>query len=189
MSEPNSSDRLSFTIFLAVAVHAMIIFGITFTLSERDKAAPTLNITLATHASANEPDKADFLAQHNQEASGTETELKELTTTEIADVSDASINEINPTPAQQASTPTERQKQSLLSTTAEANRKLTKLEAKNQQSEQILTESNRDSAEARSQKLASLQAKLSQQRQALARSKPTAAWPLLRSLIHLATAC
>jgi len=169
MSEPNSSDRLSFTIFLAVAVHAMIIFGITFTLSERDKAAPTLNITLATHASANEPDKADFLAQHNQEASGTETELKELTTTEIADVSDASINEINPTPAQQASTPTERQKQSLLSTTAEANRKLTKLEAKNQQSEQILTESNRDSAEARSQKLASLQAKLSQQRQALAR--------------------
>jgi len=72
-------------------------FGITFTLSERDKAAPTLNITLATHASANEPDKADFLAQHNQEASGTETELKELTTTEIADVSDASINEINPT--------------------------------------------------------------------------------------------
>lgn len=169
MSEPNSSDRLSFTIFLAVAVHAMIIFGITFTLSERDKAAPTLNITLATHASANEPDKADFLAQHNQEASGTETELKELTTTEIADVSDASINEINPTPAQQASTPTEREKQSLLSTTAEANRKLTKLEAKNQQSEQILTESNRDSAEARSQKLASLQAKLSQQRQALAR--------------------
>ncbi len=98
----DSSDRLSFTIFLAIAVHAVIIFGVGFTLNSGKKVAPTLNITLATHDAKTPPEKADFLAQHNQQASGTANEVKELTTKELALLQDVKIRDISPNPEQKA---------------------------------------------------------------------------------------
>jgi protein TonB len=79
LDKTSSGERLSFTVFLAVAVHAVLILGVTFTLNRDPKPAPTLNITLATHQSQKAPDKADYLAQYNQEASGTIADTKELT--------------------------------------------------------------------------------------------------------------
>lgn len=168
MSEANSADRLSFTIFLAIAVHAMLIFGITFTIGKSDKLAPTLNITLATHKATKEPDKADFIAQQNQQASGTEKQVQELSTTEVAEVSDVSINEVNPTPAQARTSESEVKQRELIDTSAESDNKTAKqIDSRERVTQQQANDTT--NAEARSQKLASLQAKLDQQRKALAR--------------------
>ncbi len=89
-------DRLSFTLFLALAVHAMLLFGVSFDLGDRSKIAPTLDVTLTQHKSEEVPEEADFLAQSNQLGSGTLDEAKKLTTTEIADFEDNIIREVQP---------------------------------------------------------------------------------------------
>lgn len=94
----HSNDRIIFTMFLAAALHAALILGVTFSHEKRHSTAPTLNITLATHKSKVSPEKADFLAQYNQEASGSEKEAKELSTTTRAEFTDVNINEVNPLP-------------------------------------------------------------------------------------------
>ena len=58
-----AGDRLTFTVFVALAFHALLIFGVAFTFNPDSSQMPTLEITLANHKSATEPDKADFLAQ------------------------------------------------------------------------------------------------------------------------------
>ena len=101
-NDVNSGDRLTFTLFLAGAIHALVILGITFTVNQGDKIAPTLNITVATHKSNTTPEKADFLAQANQEASGTEELAKELTSKTLSELDDIRIRETNPTQQQKA---------------------------------------------------------------------------------------
>lgn len=98
IDKTSSGERLSFTVFLAVAVHTIIILGISFSFNNNHKVAPNLNITLATHQSQQAPDKADYLAQHNQEASGTVEETRELTTNETTDVVAPNINQVVPIP-------------------------------------------------------------------------------------------
>ena len=41
------SDRLGFTIFLALSVHAVIILGVTFTYLDRKPSSHTMEVTLA----------------------------------------------------------------------------------------------------------------------------------------------
>ncbi|KPK38656.1 MAG: hypothetical protein AMJ69_07840 [Gammaproteobacteria bacterium SG8_47] len=74
LRNPNvsSADRLGLMIFLALALHAVVILGITFQLSDTDPAEllPTLEITLVHSRTEEEPDKADYLAQANQSGGG-----------------------------------------------------------------------------------------------------------------------
>lgn len=116
LDKTSSGERLSFTVFLAVAVHAVLILGVTFTLSRDPKPAPTLNITLATHQSLHAPDKADYLAQYNQEASGTIADTKELTTRETSEVVAPNINQISPLPQQKTLVASARQEKFLTAT-------------------------------------------------------------------------
>ncbi|MFL0811372.1 MAG: energy transducer TonB [Agarilytica sp.] len=102
VQQADSGDRLSFTLFVAVAVHAILIFGITFKLDSGNKIAPTLNITLATHDTKVTPEKADFLAQYNQQASGTAEQVKELTVQERAELQDTQIRDISYAPQEKA---------------------------------------------------------------------------------------
>ncbi|MGS2717911.1 energy transducer TonB [Eionea flava] len=76
----SSGDRLSFTFFLAIAIHGLIIFGIGFELSKPSQSAPSVTVTLATHSTDKKPDQADFMAQANQLGSGSESDAKEITT-------------------------------------------------------------------------------------------------------------
>ncbi len=72
----NSTDRLTLTLFFAVALHAMIILGITFGVYDDTpppRTLPTLDITIATRSTA-PPEKADYLAQTNQDGGGNVTE-------------------------------------------------------------------------------------------------------------------
>ena len=118
----SSNDRLQFTIFLGLALNALLIFGVGSTMNVGDKLAPTLNITLATHKSEHEPEKADFIAQNNQEASGTEQDIKELSTIKNADIADVHIREITPAPEIKSSQKTISQTR-LLTTSGETNNK------------------------------------------------------------------
>lgn len=119
LDKTSSGERLSFTVFLAVAVHAVLILGVTFTLNRTPKPAPTLNITLATHQSQREPEKADYLAQYNQEASGTIADTKELTTQETSEVVAPNINEITPLPQQKTLVATVSQQEFLTATASD----------------------------------------------------------------------
>jgi len=91
-TQPNirASDRLSFTIFIAIAVHALLIFGISFDLSVGQNDSKILDVTLVQHQSE-ESDNPDFLALHSQAGSGTEDDAKLLTTTETSEFEDNSI--------------------------------------------------------------------------------------------------
>ena len=65
-----TKDRLIFTLLLAIALHALIILGVGFTTHNQPESAQPIEITLANFRSKKAPDKADYLAQINQEGSG-----------------------------------------------------------------------------------------------------------------------
>ena len=81
-------DRLSFTLFLAAALHAALILGVGFSSSVNVESSPTIEITLAQFSDPEEPEDAEFAAQANQLGSGTESELLEMTTDQEADFQD-----------------------------------------------------------------------------------------------------
>lgn len=70
-SAVKAADRLGFALFIATALHVSVILGIGFDLEKPSQISKSLEITLATFKSETAPQKADFLAQHNQEGSGT----------------------------------------------------------------------------------------------------------------------
>ena len=94
-------DRLSFTLFLAAALHAAIILGVGFTASLSMQQSPTIEVTLAQYSDPEAPEDADFIAQSNQLGSGTEAEILELTTTQDADFQDNQLQQVitDPLPA------------------------------------------------------------------------------------------
>lgn len=82
-----ASDRLSFTIFLAVALHALMVLT-DFIKDDPKPSAKTMEITLARFDDDKRPDEADFLAQTNQQGSGTlEEKIKQSSPTKSIDES------------------------------------------------------------------------------------------------------
>lgn len=180
-TEPVSSgDRLSFTLFLAIAMHAMLVFGVSFKLNSGDRIAPTLNVTLATHKSHTAPEKAGFLAQFDQQASGTEQQVKELTTRQQAEIADANIQEITPVPQQKASSASQQSAQ-LLTTTASSDSQITEVQAEQDVQAKIKREGTQEEAPLVNPEIASLQAKLDRIREDLAKR------PRVRRLTSVAT--
>lgn len=67
------SDRMSLTIFFALAIHAILILGISFDLMDSNNdVITTMEITLVHQRSNEEPEEADYLAQENQLGGGTQ---------------------------------------------------------------------------------------------------------------------
>lgn len=161
-------DRLGFTLFLALAAHAAIILGVTFTIIEKGPSTHTMEITLAQHRSKNQPDKADFLAQFNQVGSGT-LKQKALTTTEdLSEFRDTVIRKTEPE-SQKAAAPPQQQSKQLVTTTAESQHQTsTQLQEKElppAESESVAKKSLLE----RSLEIASLEARLDRQRQIYAK--------------------
>lgn len=94
-------DRLGFTLFMAVALHAVIILGSNFVTEKPKPLSQTLEITLAQYKAEKAPEKPDFLAQVSQEGSGTVEEKRLLSTTEMSTFQDTKIRD----QAAQAPTP------------------------------------------------------------------------------------
>lgn len=68
----SASDRLGFTLFLAISIHAIVVLGVGFSQASlpKNEALPSLDIILA-HSRSQEADKnPDFLAQVNQSGGG-----------------------------------------------------------------------------------------------------------------------
>ena len=91
----SDGDRLGFTVFVALVLHATIVFGISFAVEDRRPAPHTVEVTLAQYNDQEAPEEADYVAQVNQKGSGTEQAKKKLTTTEQAKQSDVEVREVS----------------------------------------------------------------------------------------------
>lgn len=69
-----TNERLKGTFSVALALHLALLLGLTFTLSSPSRPMTSMEVTLAHHASAESPERADFLAQANQIGSGDHSE-------------------------------------------------------------------------------------------------------------------
>jgi protein TonB len=176
------SDRLGFTVFLALSVHAVIILGVTFTYLDRKPSTHTMEVTLAQHRSQNAPEKADFLAQFNQVGSGTLKKKALTTSPNKADFHDTIIRETSPT-EQQAYAPKVVSKQKpVVSSTAKSDRKTS---AENKAIDSVSSDipvEGQKSLLQRSLEIASLEARLDRQRQIYAKR------PRIKRLTSLSTA-
>ncbi|PUA27685.1 MAG: energy transducer TonB [Cellvibrio sp. 79] len=176
----DTGDRLSFTFFVAIILHAFVLLGIGFKMPEHKNTSQTIEITLATHKSVHQPKEADFLAQHNQEGSGTLDEAKQLTTERQAQFADTEVRDVSPLQQQAASVRKIRDQQ-LLSTTAQAERKTQiKLNPDEEEQREDLAGTTKEQMLVSSE-IASLQAKLDKQRQEYAKR------PRVRTLTSVST--
>lgn len=180
VSPVDSGDRLSFTFFMAIVLHGLVLLGIGFKLPEHKSTSQTIEITLATHKDSLEPKDADFLAQHNQEASGTIDEAKQLTTERQAQFADSQVRDVNPLLQNSASARQIREQQ-LLSTTAETERKTFLKLNPDERDEREPLEGTTEDQTLVSTEIASLQAKLDRQRQEYAKR------PRVRTLTSVST--
>ncbi len=88
-----ATDRLSFTVFLASVIHVALITGIGFAMPDPAETPRSLEIIIAQRDQEKEPDEADFLAQSNQQGSGTLEEKRTPTTDQVAEYQDAEVQE------------------------------------------------------------------------------------------------
>jgi protein TonB len=165
----DAGDRLSFTIFVAIAIHALLILGINFSLPPASKGSQTIEVTLATHKSAKAPKEADFLAQHNQEGSGTEEQARQITTARQAEFADTQVRNVNPMPQVAATTLAQKKQQQIVTTTGRSNTKLNMQETPEAREERIKREGLIENQTTITAEIASLQAKLDKQQQEYAK--------------------
>jgi len=126
-----AGDRLSFTVFLALALHAFIVLGITFDLEDPEPAPHTMEITLAQYDDEEKPEKADFLAQTNQKGSGTVEEVSQLSTLKKAEYRDTVVRDTEKVRREAASRPVPVvKKKTVVSATAPAKKKAPVIENK-----------------------------------------------------------
>ncbi|MEH6445370.1 MAG: energy transducer TonB [Oceanospirillaceae bacterium] len=77
--QPNfSSNRLNYTLFIAITVHAFAILGIGFSWATSPKKAAEIEVTIAQFEAKKSNDESDYLAQINQQGSGTAKVKKKL---------------------------------------------------------------------------------------------------------------
>lgn len=165
-----SADRLTFTGFLAALLHAAVILGVSFTTTDQSQTSQTLEVTLASYKSDQAPEKADFLAQENQQGSGTLDEAKMLTTDVDADFDANSIQQTSPL-EQQASAPQVKPDRAALVSTNNDSRFKTQLNTEQEAVELVnLPDGPKKTLLERSLEMASLEAKLDTMRQIYAKA-------------------
>ncbi|MBK85499.1 MAG: TonB family protein [Pseudomonadota bacterium] len=87
-------QRFNLILVGSVLAHVALIFGVHWSTLDPAPPASTLEITLAQFKSETQPDQADFLAQANQQGSGTLEEKAELSTVEQAQFRANEINQV-----------------------------------------------------------------------------------------------
>jgi len=72
-----SADRLALTLFIATALHALVILGVSFEAFKQDPAdqnTPTLDITVVKTKNTPPPEEYDYLADSSQDGAGNTAE-------------------------------------------------------------------------------------------------------------------
>jgi len=155
------ADRLGFTLFMAAVVHAALILGLGFSFSESRQISKSLDITLSTFKSEEKPKEADFLAQDNQQGSGTLEHKASPKTTEQAPFQDTQVRKVTPASAPPPSSRNETPK-TAVSTRAPQPEKTPEKSQKNKPQPQSPPAPVYDSSQLSSE-IASLEAELAQQ--------------------------
>lgn len=161
------ADRLGFTLFLAALVHVALILGLSFSFAEPGQISKTLEITLSTFKSPEKPKEADFLAQNNQQGSGTLDKKAAPKTTEQALFQDTEVKRVTPPSAPPASARKEKPKAAVATRSPQAQKTPVKTaQAKPQPASRPapVFDSSQLSAE-----IASLEAQLAQEQQLYAK--------------------
>lgn len=122
----SATDRFTFTLFLALVLHLILLFGVHIGLPDKLPSATSLEIILAQYSSEEEPEEADFLAQANQVGSGTEDEKMMPTTDQVAAFDDAVIRDVTPLPQEASQRPVQPRQSTELTTTGSTNQKTIK---------------------------------------------------------------
>ncbi|RLA04989.1 MAG: energy transducer TonB [Gammaproteobacteria bacterium] len=102
-----SADRMSFSIFIATAFHALILLGISFALPDKDiqKFQRSLDVVLATEFTEERPDEADFIGQADQLGGGESDVVEKPSTTEVSPFPDDQMNEVTQIQSMQPTSP------------------------------------------------------------------------------------
>lgn len=161
-------DRFSFTLFMALVVHAVVVLGITFAPESPRSSAQTMEITLSQFDDEKAPEKADFLAQTSQQGSGTEDEPREMTTPQPSEISQPDVAQVQPEPRAQVE-PVRRQQQAVVQTESRSSRQVQQPEQSAKPEEDLLPVREKKSLMDRSLEIASLEARFDAQQQAYAR--------------------
>ena len=159
-------DQLGFFVFLAFALHLMIILGVSFASDTNRYAPPQLEVTLAQFRSREAPEDARFVAQANQAGSGTLAERAELTTRRQAEFSDNRIREPGGAPLVTEREPQTREN-ALVTTINEAIDKVLQ-KPREEEPEPIVAEGIDPEIRKLSESIASLEARLDEEQQAYA---------------------
>jgi protein TonB len=157
-------DRFSFTLFMALAIHGVIVLGITFAPETPPPSAQTMEITLSRFADEKAPEKADFLAPTNQQGSGSEEQAKELTSPQSVELNQTELAQVQPEPQAQPE-PQPVQQQAVVSTQASSTRQVAKPEIRAEAVKELPTKPTPNLLQ-RSLEIASLEARLDAQQQA-----------------------
>ncbi len=178
----STSDRLGFTLFMAAALHVLIVLGVTFSFKDKPAPPPTLEVTLATYQSKEKPKEADYLAQINQQGSGTLEEKALPSSDQQAQFQEDTIKEVQPqsqTAAQPEQTLTQ---QTRITTQAKSDQKVAAIDDSEKQ-EPVAVEKDKPRKHIDlKNEIASLEAQFHQQRQEYAKR------PRIKTLTSASTA-
>jgi protein TonB len=106
-----SGERFGFTMFVSICLHGVIILGVGFGIYEQANSSSSLEITLAQYRSQEAPEDADFLAQENQQGSGSQEEKAAPSTPIESPFNDNEIQDVSPFVEPNAAEPQERRRQ------------------------------------------------------------------------------
>ena len=161
------ADRLGFTLFLAAAVHLALLLGVSFALPEPNMVSKTLDVTLASFKSSEAPKQADFLAQHDQQGSGSLEHKATPKTTELAPFQDSEIRRVEPPARPKASPPPQPTRAAVATRAAQPDKTSTK--AQTPQPPQPTQPAPAFDSSQLSSEIASLEAQLTHERQLYAK--------------------
>lgn len=167
-SAVSSNDRLSFTIFVACMLHAILIFGVVFT-APKIALPHVMEVTLAQHRSDDADPEADFLADANQRGSGTLERAALLTSPHQSRFQDARLNEIQPEERQALNQARQVEQKQVVTTRDRAERKVRPLEARREREEAAERQAQLLAMAEQSDEIASLQARLAAKKEAYAK--------------------
>lgn len=101
MENTAQTARLNFTLFFSVIIHLVILLGVGFTVSSPPNNPPltSLDITLVKQQTEKAPEKADFLAQANNEGGGEANEKSRVPTVNESRADPITARQASPKPA------------------------------------------------------------------------------------------
>ncbi|MCC2639552.1 MAG: hypothetical protein K0Q68_3271 [Moraxellaceae bacterium] len=164
----STSDRLSFTIFMAVVLHVILIFGVVFTAPQVEMPH-VMEVTLAQHKSRKADKNADFLADANQQGSGTREKAELITSPQQSRFHADTINEIQPEEQLARREASMAEQKQVLTTTANTDRRYNNRKAQQLRKEQSELREAQLAMAWQSEDISSLEARLAAKKQAYAK--------------------